>query len=318
MTDIRRLGLGCMGMNRSNKEQSIRTVHAALEAGITLFNTGEFYNAGESELVMGEALRGVPRDKYFLSVKFGVLPSPDGRIYGLDVTPFNIKAHLAYSLKRLNLDYIDLFEPARMDLAYPVEEIVGAMADLVKEGYIRHIGLTQIDADTLLRASAVHKIHTVELCYSLADRRYEGKMIRTAKETGTMVLAFGLLGHGLLSDNALARKARKSLPAGYFDQENLEGNLQLVRDLQSLAEKKGTTISRLALAWAWEKNPYMSALMGTTKETHLQDALEALKLELSAEEIEEIERTFPAGKVLGEGMGKFVCRHGRPVTASAV
>ena len=311
--DISRLGLGCMSMCRKNEEQSIRTIHAALDAGITLFNTGDFYKGGESELVVGKALKGVPRDKYFLSVKFGVLPSPDGSIYGLDVNPYNIKAHLTYSLKRLNLDYVDLFEPARMDLAYPVEEIVEAMAKLVKEGYIRHIGLTQIDIDTLLRASSVHKIYMTELCYSLAERHYESSMFKTAADIGTKVLVFGLLGHGLLSERVLQANVSKSLPAGYFVPENLEHNLQLVRALNVIAEQKGVTISQLAMAWAWNKNPSIAALIGTTKEAHLQAAIEALQLELNAEDIAAIEKAFPVEKVQGEGMGEFICRRGRPV-----
>lgn len=155
MTDIKRLGLGCMHMNMSNKDRSVETIRYALDHGITLLNTGEFYGGGESEMVLREALKGVPRDKYFISVKFGVLPQPKGGIYGLDVKPFNVKAHLAYSMHRLGLDYIDLYQPARMDQAVPVEELVGALRDCVKEGYIGSIGLTQLSADELARAAKV-------------------------------------------------------------------------------------------------------------------------------------------------------------------
>ena len=182
MIEISRLGLGTMGMNiRANRETSIRTIHAALDAGITLFNTGEFYQGSESEMVFGEAVKGVNRDSYFLSVKFGVLPSPEGGIYGLDVKPFNVKGHLPYSLRRLGLDYIDLYQPARQDTTVPVEDLVGAIADQVKAGYIRHIGLSMVDADTLRRACKVHPIHTVEMSYSLIDRSIEAELIVAAK-----------------------------------------------------------------------------------------------------------------------------------------
>ena len=203
MVDIKRLGLGCMGMCGKNKANSIRTIHAALDAGITLFNTGEFYRGGESEMVVGEALRDVARDKYFISVKFGVLLEPSGRIYGLDMNPFNIKAHLTYSLRRLGLDHIDLYEPARMDLAYPVEDVIGVLADLVKEGYIGHIGLTQVDAQILKRARTIAPIHTVELRYSMAERDYETTLFPLVQEIGAEVLVFGALAHGLLNDDFL-------------------------------------------------------------------------------------------------------------------
>ena len=201
MTDIKRLGLGCMGMNMSNKDRAIETIHYALDNGVTLLNTGEFYGGGESEMVLREALKDVPRDKYFLSVKFGVLPQPGGGIYGLDVKPFNVKAHLAYSMHRLGLDYIDLYQPARMDESVPVEELIGALSDLVKEGYIGSIGLTQLSPEDLERAAKVHPIKTVELDYSLANRSIEQiGILDTARNNNIDILAFGVLSHGLLSD----------------------------------------------------------------------------------------------------------------------
>lgn len=162
MATINKLGLGCMGMSSNrNPENSIKTIHAALDNGITLFNTGEFYNAGESEMIVGEALKGVRRDSYFLSVKFGVLPKPEGGIYGLDINPFHIKGHPTYSLRRLDLDYVNLYQPARQDTEIPVEEVVGVIAEQVKAGYVRHIGLSMVDSETLRRAHKVHPIHTV-------------------------------------------------------------------------------------------------------------------------------------------------------------
>ena len=317
MTDIKRLGLGCMSMNRKNRDAAIRTVHAALDAGITLFNTGEFYQCGESEMILGEALKNTPRDKFFVSVKFGVMAAPDGRIYGADVNPFNVKSHLACSLKRLGLDYVDLYEPARMDLAYPVEEIVGAMADLVKEGYIRHIGLTEISEDTLRRGFAVHPVHTVELRYSLAERKYEKDLFPAASSLGVNVLAFGALAHGLLNDAMLEGKGNTTIPVRLFAPENLPGNLERVRALKEVAASKNTTVSRLALAWVFAKQPAASVLVGTAKPDHLADSVAALDLNLTENDLAEIERAFPAESVLGGGMPDFVCRNGRPVMGGA-
>ena len=311
MVNISRLGLGCMGMNRSNAQRSIDTIHAALDAGITLFNTGEFYGAGESEMVVGEALKGVPRDRYFLSVKFGVLPQPGGGIYGLDVKPFNVKAHLAYSLKRLGLDYVDLYQPARMDESVPVEELMGALSDLVKEGYVRHIGLTQISPETLRRASAVHPVHTVELEYSLAERGIEREMLGTAQELGVNVLAFGALAHGLLSDRVLDDSARPHIPTGMFAPENLPYNQKLVRALRKIAEEKGTSVANLALAWTFAKFPSVSSLIGTTSAAHLNESIEALNLDLTSEDVKRIENAFPAEQVKGVGMRNFVFRDGK-------
>lgn len=223
MADISRLGLGAMGMSITrNPEASINTIHAALEEGITLFNTGEFYGAGESELVVGKALKGVAQDDYFLSVKFGVLPAPEGGIYGLDVRPHNIKAHLAYSLRRLGLDSIDLYQPARMDTTIPVEDVVGAIAEQVEAGYVRHIGLSMVDADTLRRACAVHPIHTVEMEYSLVERDIEDELIATAQELGVKVLAFGAVGHGLLRDDVFTASKNPAMAKGMLAGEYQE------------------------------------------------------------------------------------------------
>ena len=305
MAEIKRLGLGCMGMNLSNKARSIETIHYALDQGITLFNTGEFYGGGESELVLREALAGVPRDKYFLSVKFGVLPKPGGGIYGLDVKPFNVKAHLAYSMHRLGLDYIDLYQPARMDETVPVEELMETLQECVKEGWIGSIGLTQLPAETLDRAAKVSPIHTVELEYSLAERRIETNgILDVAARNGTNVLAFGVLTHGLLSERALNGVSGRP---GLFGPDNLK----LVASLKAVAGEKNTTIERLAQAYVYAKHPEMSVLIGTTSKEHLRDAIDALSLELTADDISEIEAAFPADQVRGVGMRDFVFRDGR-------
>ena len=305
MAEIKRLGLGCMGMNLSNKARSIETVRYALDQGITLLNTGEFYGGGAGELVLREALDGVPRDKYFLSVKFGVLPKPGGGIYGLDVKPFNVKAHLAYSMHRLGLDYIDLLQPARMDETVPVEELIEALLECVKEGWVGSIGLTQIPAETLDRAAKVSPIHTVELEYSLAEPRIETNgILEAAARNGVNVLAFGVLTHGLLSERALNGASGRP---GLFGQENLK----LVAALKAVASEKNTTLEKLAQAYVYAKHPEMSVLIGTTSKEHLQDSIDALSLELTADDIRKIEAAFPASQVHGVGMRDFVFRDGR-------
>ena len=312
MKELNRLGLGTMGMSIvRNPENSIRTIHAALDAGITLFNTGEFYNASESELVVGQALKGVNHDDYFLSVKFGVLPSPEGGIYGLDVKPQNVKGHLTYSLRRLGLEYIDLYQPARQDTTIPVEELVGAIADQVQAGYVKHIGLSMVDAETLRRACKVHPIHTVEMEYSLVERGIEKELVAAAKELGVRVLAFGTVGHGLLRDDVLTAPANPRRAWGMLAPEHREQNLAMIRKVKEIADEKGVSLSQLALAWSLAKYDHIQSLIGTTSPDHLHDAIDALNLELTPEDIAWIEAALPAEKVGGKGMRNFVFTDGK-------
>lgn len=313
MIEMSRLGLGTMGMSiRRNPENSIKTIHAALDAGITLFNTGEFYNASESELIVGEALKGVPREKYFLSVKFGVLPQPGGGIYGLDNNPFHVKAHLAYSLRRLGLDYVDLYQPARQDTEVSVEEVVGAIAEQVEAGYVRHIGLSMVDAETLRRACKVHPIHTVEMEYSLIDRSIEKELIAAAKELGVKVLAFGTVGHGLFADNVITDAENDPhLARGLLSPEHRDTNLPMIKGVKEIADEKGVTLSQLALAWSLSKYDHVQSLVGTTNPQHLQSAVDALRITLTAEDIKRIEAAIPADRVSGKGMRNFVFTNGK-------
>ncbi len=311
MTDISRLGLGTMGMCFQNKETSIQTIHAALDAGISLFNTGEFYNGGESEIVTGEAFKGIERDRYFLSVKFGVLPLPGGGIYGLDIHPLHVKAHLAYSLHRLGLEYVDLYQPARQDTEIPVEEVVGAIAEQVEAGYVRHIGLSMVDAETLRRACKVHPIHTVEMAYSLIDRSIEEELLDTAKELGVKVLAFGTVGHGLFADHVLEHAKNHSFSRGLLGPEHKEKNLPLIQAVKEIADEKGVTLSQLALAWSLAKSDQVQSLIGTTNPEHLRSAVDALQIDLTEEDIIRIETACPADQVSGRGMRNFVFTNGR-------
>lgn len=312
MHDISKLGLGCMGMSsRKNPGASIKTIQKALDSGITLFNTGEFYSTGESEMIVGRAMRDVPRDSYFLSVKFGVLPQPGGGIYGLDVKPFNIKGHLAYSLARLGMDYVDLYQPARQDTEIPVEEVVGEISRLVEAGYVRHIGLSMVDAETLRRACKVHPIHTVEMSYSLIDREIEKELIATAKELGVRVLAFGTIGHGLFADNVLENIDDPNMARGMLSPEHRETNLPMLRAVKAIADEKGVELSQLALAWSLAKYDNIQSLVGTTNPEHLQSAIDALKLELTKEDAERIEAAIPADKISGVGMRRFLFTNGQ-------
>lgn len=313
--DLReRVGLGCMGMSVSrNLEDSVRTVQTALDEGITLFNTGEFYGMGESEMVLGKALKGVPRDRYFLSVKFGMLSDPSGAMYGMDTDAFHIKARLAYSMKRLGVDYIDLYQPARIDEAVPVEETVGALEELVKAGYIGHIGLSEVDVNTLKRGAAVHPIHTVEMEYSLIDRDIEGGLIQAAEELGTRLLTFGLLSHGLLSERVLEGKEQPVVWFGRLMPGNIEKNRELVRELKKVADGRGLTLAQLAYAWAFSKNPHMQCLIGTSRPEYLKSILRGLDVSLTGEEIKRMEEIMSADKVAGRGMRGVRFKGGRPV-----
>ena len=311
MIELNRLGLGTMGMSIvRNPENSVKTIHAALDKGITLFNTGEFYNGSESELIVGQALKGVNHDDYFLSVKFGVLSSPEGGIYGLDVKPHNVKGHLTYSLRRLGIDYIDLYQPARQDTTVPVEDLVGAIADQVQAGYVKHIGLSMVDAETLRRACAVHPIHTVEMEYSLIERGIEKELIAAAKELGVNVLAFGTVGHGLLRDDILTAPINPRMTRGLLAPEHRENNLAMIRKVKEIADEKGVSLSQLALAWSLAKYDHVQSLIGTTNPDHLYAAIDALKIELSAEDISRIENALDADRVGGKGMRNFVFTNG--------
>ena len=308
MTQLSRLGLGCMGMNMSNADRSLETIHYALDQGINLFNTGDFYGGGDSEMILREAFRGVARDKYWLNVKFGILTRPGGGIYGLDVKPFNIKAHLTYDLHRLGVDYIDLYEPARLDEAIPVEDVIGELADLVKEGYIREIGLTQVTAERIDRAVKVHPIRMLEVDYSIANRVIETDgVLETARRNGIDLLAFGVLSHGVLTETEAGDRA--STRRGISPEEKTS----LLREVREIAAEKQTTLSNLMQAYVYAKNPDMRAIVGTTRAAHLQEAIQALQLTLTDEEVARVEAAFPAERFQGMGTRNPIFQDGRIV-----
>lgn len=316
--ELSRIGLGCAHMSNVNeavKHAGITTIHAALKSGINHLNTGDFYGAGRSEMVIAEALKRHKRDDYFISLKFGALNTPGGSLYGLDVSPHHVKNYLAYSLKRLNLDYIDLYQPARIDLGIPVEETVGAIADLVKAGYVRQIGITQVDAETLRRAHATHPISWVEAEYSLFNRSIEREILPTARELGIGVVAFGALAHGLLAGQWTDERIQKS-KGGYvplFFEENIGKNVALSQKLSEIAANRQMTLSQLAFAWMLSKGEDIMPLIGTVSPAHLQEALHSIDIQLTEDDVREIEDAIPEQEIAGASFPNMQFRNGKTV-----
>ena len=291
------ISLGCMGMSgmygHADENQSIATIHAALDAGVNLFDTGDFYGMGHNELLVGKALKG-RRDQALISVKFGALRSPDQSWVGFDARPAAVRNFLAYSLNRLGVDYVDIYRPARLDPAVPIEETVGAISDMVKAGYVRHIGLSEVGAETIRRAQAVHPIVDLQIEYSLISREPERKIFPVLEELGIAVTAYGVLSRGLLSGSkpAAAGDYRAHLPR--FAGANGAQNQQLVEVLKQLAQEKGVTAAQLAIAWTLAKGSFIIPVVGSRTPAQLADSLGALSIALSKEDLERIEAALPA------------------------
>ena len=296
------LGLGCMGMSDfygpADEWESIATIHAALDAGVTLLDTGDYYAAGHNELLIGRALRD-RRDKAVLSVKCGALRGPDGSWIGMDTRPASVKNFLAYSLRRLGVDHIDIYRPGRLDPTVPIEETVGAIADLVKAGYVRAIGLSEVGPETIRRAHAVHPIADLQIEYSLISRAPEARIFPLLSELGIGVTAYGVLSRGLLSGSKpqSPRDFRAHLPR--FTGENRERNQRLIEALQTLAAEKRVSASQLAIAWVLAKGETIVPLIGARKRAQLTESLGALQVVLTQEEIGRIEAAVPASAVAG-------------------
>lgn len=307
MTD--KLGLGTMGMNFGNKESSFATICKALELGITVFNTGDFYQGGESQVVLGQALKGVPRQDCFVSLKFGVSFTPQGAF--LDVNPANIKGKLLHSLHETGLDYVDLYQPARQDTAVPVEDVVGEIAQLVKEGYVKHVGLSEVDAQTLRRAHKVHPIHSVEVEYSLLNREIEQELVATAQELGVTVVVYGAVGHGVLTNKVFdGGMANPMLSRGILSEANKQHNLAVLSRFNQMAAELNLSMSELALAWTQAKYDNILTLIGTTKPNHLQSSVTAVNTRLSAETVKDIQEVLSAQTVSGITKRKWVFTNG--------
>ena len=302
------LGLGCMGMSdfygSTDRSESIATVHAALDAGVTLLDTGDFYGMGDNELLLGEALAGRPRDRYQLSVKFGAQRGPDGAWLGYDARPAAVKTALAYSLKRLRTDYIDVYRPARLDPNVPIEDTVGAIAELVQAGYVRRLGLSEVGVETIRRAHAVLPVADLQIEYSLISRGIEAAILPACRELGIAVTAYGVLSRGLISGHwskdrgTDARDFRQHSPR--FQGDNLERNLVLVDLLRQLADTRGCSVAQLAIAWVLARGDDIVPLVGARTRERLHEALGALQVTLSADDLAAIERAVPPGAAAGD------------------
>jgi aryl-alcohol dehydrogenase-like predicted oxidoreductase len=301
------LGLGCMGMSGSygpaDRAESIATVHAALDAGINLLDTGDFYGMGHNEALISEALRGVARDQAVVSVKFGALRDPAGGWSGYDARPQAVKNFLTYSLQRLGLDHIDIYRPARLDPDVPIEDTIGAIADLVQAGYVRYIGLSEVGADTIRRAAAVHTICDLQIEYSLLSRDIEDAILPTCRELGIGITAYGVLARGLISGhwrkNLMApRDLRTRSPRFHID--NIDANLALVDALRVIANIKGATVAQIAIAWVAVQGHDIIPLLGARRRGQLEEALGALEFSLTPADRAAIEQAVPRGAAAGE------------------
>jgi aryl-alcohol dehydrogenase-like predicted oxidoreductase len=302
------LGLGCMGMSDlygpADEGEAIATIHAALDAGVTLLDTGDFYGMGHNEMLLGRALEGRSRDEVQISVKFGGMRGPDNSWLGYDARPAAVKNFLAYSLKRLGTDYIDVYRPARLDQNVPIEETAGAIAELIEAGWVRHMGLSEIGADTLRRAHAVTPISDLQIEYSLISRGIEAEILPACRELGVAITAYGVLSRGLLSghwspDRELhARDFRAHSPR--FSGENVERNLELVERLRGVADGLDLSVAQLAIAWVESRGDDVIPLVGSRRRDQLAEALGALDAELSPADVARIEQAVPAGAAAGE------------------
>lgn len=301
------IGLGCMGMSGmygpADRGESIATIHAALDAGVTLLDSGDFYGMGHNEMLIAEALETVPRERFQVSVKFGAQRDPAGKWVGYDARPAAVRTALAYSLQRLRLDYIDVYRPARLDPAVPIEETIGAIADMVKAGYVRHIGLSEVGSATIRRAAAVHPICDLQIEYSLISRGIEKTILPTVRELGIAITAYGVLSRGLISGHWTRGSAgtgdfRAHSPR--FQGENADRNLALVDALRSVAEARGVSVAQIAIAWVAAQGNDIIPLIGARRRDRLAEALGAREVKLAAEDLAAIERAVPEGAGAGE------------------
>jgi aryl-alcohol dehydrogenase-like predicted oxidoreductase len=300
-----------MGMSalygEADRAESIATIHAALEAGVTLLDTGDFYGMGHNELLIGEALRTAPaarREQALVSVKFGALRGPDGSWAGYDGRPAAVKNFAAYSLQRLGVDHIDVYRIARLDPDVPVEETVGAIAELVEAGYVRHIGLSEVGAATVRRAAATAPVSDLQIEYSLISRGIEAEILPTTRELGIGVTAYGVLSRGLISGHFTAD--RQLGPGDFravsprFQGDNLTHNLGLVEALRKIAEQKGVTVAQIAIAWVLSRGEDIVPLVGARRRDRLTEALGALDVTLDEADLAAIEEAVPAGAAAGD------------------
>ena len=288
----------------ADRAESLATIHAALDAGVELLDTGDYYGMGHNELLLAEALREVPRERALISVKFGALRDPRGDWIGFDGRPEAVRNFAAYSLRRLGVEYIDVYRLGRVDPKVPIEETVGAIARLIEMGYVRQVGLSEAGPETIRRACAVHPVADLQIEYSLLSRGIEAEILPTCRAHGVAITAYGVLSRGLLSGHwsparsAAAGDFRAHLPR--FSGGNLERNLALVEALRTIAAAHGATVAQLAIAWVLARGDDIVPLVGARRRAQLVEALGALALELGREVQAAIERAAPVESVAGE------------------
>ena len=301
------IGLGLMGMSDmygpSDRAESIATIHAALDAGVTLLDTGDFYGMGHNEMLLAEALRGRSRDQVQISVKFGGQRGPDGSFLGFDARPAAVKTSLAYSLQRLGTDHVDVYRPARLDPDVPIEDTVGAVREMIEAGYVRHLGLSEVGADTIRRAHAVHPVSDLQIEYSLISRGLEGEILDTCRELGVGITAYGVLSRGLISghwspDRQGGNDFRAHSPR--FSGDNLDRNLALVERLRDVAAELGVSVAQVAIAWVGAQGDDIVPLVGARTRQRLAESLGAVDVHLTAEQLAAIEDAVPKGAAAGD------------------
>jgi len=305
---VAQIGLGLMGMSHdwygpADRAEAIATIHAALDAGVTLLDTGDFYAMGHNELLLREALAGRSRDAAQISVKFGALRDPAGGFGGVDNRPASVKNFAAYSLQRLGVEHIDIYRPARLDPTVPIEDTIGAIADLIQGGYVRHIGLSEVGADTIRRAHAVHPIADLQIEYSMISRGIEDGILQTCRELGIAVTAYGVLSRGLISGHWNAQRQqdgdfRSHSPR--FQGDNLQRNLALVEKVRAIAGEMGVSVAQVAIAWVLAQGQDIVPLVGARTRVRLAEALGANDVTLSAANLARLADAVPTGAVAGE------------------
>ncbi|OEZ99907.1 aldo/keto reductase [Duganella sp. HH101] len=304
---VAQLGLGLMGMSDlygpADRSESLATIRAAMDAGVTLLDTGDFYGMGHNELLLNEALAAGGRDRVQISVKFGAMRDPAGNWIGIDTRPAAVKNFAAYSLKRLGVEHIDIYRPARLDPNVPIEDTVGAIAELVQAGKVKHIGLSEVGSETLRRAHAVHPIADLQIEYSMISRGIENGILQTCRELGIGITAYGVLSRGLISGHWSKQREGEAdfrgLASPRFQGENLDRNLALVEQLRAVAGELGVSVAQVAIAWVAAQGEDIVPLVGARTRVRLEEALASTRLQLSAADLARLEQAVPAGAAAG-------------------